>query len=150
SNLFDLFTYGSTAPETGMFDDTPTTQPSRSAGGARNGQREGAHQRRGSSAEEPGEAEGSAVKAVCKVGAVEEYDDANPEEDMLDAVITNNAEVYEHESVVNSKRKIRADKKLTEQEADRLNERTVRFLRDQAKRAYFARHGGSGGETSRV
>lgn len=150
SNLFDLFTYGTTAPETGMFDDTPTTHQGRSLGGVRNGQRQLAHRKREPSAEEPAEAEGTALNAVDQVGAVEEYADEGAEEDMLDAVITNNAEVYEHDSVLNSKRRVRADKKLTEQEADRLNERTVRFLRDQANRAYFARHEAPRGETARA
>ncbi|SPO03024.1 related to DNA repair helicase ERCC6 [Cephalotrichum gorgonifer] len=152
SNLFDLFTYGTKDPETRMFDNTPVTYESHSSGRTRVEDR---HQPRGlqePSAEEPAETERKALDAVNQVGAVEEYADEGAEEkDMLDAVFTNNAEVvYEHENVVNSKHRVRADKRLTEQEADRLNERTVQFLREQANRAYFARHGGPGGKTAKA
>ena len=146
SNLFDLFTYGSESTGSTLFENTPDNQKD-SDGKVRNGQRQRGRQRQeGGVATESAEAEGSALGAVDQVGAVEEYaDEGGEEKDMLDAVITNNADVvYEHESVIASKQRVRADKRLTEAEADRLNERTVRFLRDQAKQAYHARHGGPG------
>lgn len=150
SNLFDIFTYGSDTPGGAMFDNAPAYQGNATES-AKNGQRQRPRQPQ-EPTEGSAENEGNALDAVDQVGAVEEYTDEGAEEkDMLDAVITNNADVvYEHENVLSSKHRVRADKKLTEQEADRLNERTVRFLRDQANRAYFARHGGPRVETAKA
>lgn len=147
SNLFDLFTYGSDAAGNAMVDNAPAS----SHDTAGNGPRQQGPQRKEAAAELT-EEEGNALGAVERVGAVEEYADEGAEEkDMLDAVITNNADVvYEHEHVLRSKHRVRADKRMTEQEAERLNERTVRFLKEQANRAYLARHGGPGGGPARA
>jgi DNA excision repair protein ERCC-6 len=90
------------------------------------------------------DAESSNVTNIDRVNRVEDFQEDNTEEkDMLDAVCNTSVEsAYEHDRVVNAK-KIKADRRLTELEADHLNERTVKFLREQASKAYFERRGGN-------
>jgi DNA excision repair protein ERCC-6 len=152
SNLFDLFTYGSSSPTTRMFDNTPTTFENNSSTRPNKNPRRRTDQDGKPPADGAADPESGALEAVEQVGTVEDYTgDGAEEKDMLDAVFANNAEVvYDHEQIVNSKNRVRADKRMTEQEADRLNERTVLFLREQAKQAYLARQGPGGGSAAKA
>ena len=139
TTLQDLFMYGSEDASERVFDDV---DPSIS-----HASRESHHsgpQIEPPSSIIPNDAEASNATSIDRVNRVEAFqEDTVDERDMLDAVCNLSVEsAYEHDKVVNAK-KVKADRHMTEFEADRLNERTVKFLREQAAKAYFERHGGN-------
>ncbi|PKS10036.1 hypothetical protein jhhlp_004661 [Lomentospora prolificans] len=145
TNLQDLFDYGYDAPEAPLFDDIqPAARTSNPESQSQTLPHRGARAKAG----EPKESESRALNAVQKFGGLEEYKDPGAEEDnLLDAVVTSNAEaVYNHDDVVNARNRQPPEKRLTEQEAHRLNERTVQFLRQQSTRTHAARSAGRPGD----
>lgn len=147
TNLRDLFDYGYDAPEAPLFDNVKPTTPQKSSRGGVDARTQTLAHRgagAGASAGASKESESRALNAVQKFGGVEDYKDPVADEnDLLDAVVTSNAEaVYNHDDVVGARHRQPPEKRLTEQEAHRLNERTVQFLRQQSSRAHIARSSG--------
>ncbi|KAL5594658.1 hypothetical protein BROUX41_001574 [Berkeleyomyces rouxiae] len=90
--------------------------------------------------------EAAAVAEVDHVKAIEDFrppdrDKTAAEQGMLDDLFTRSVDsAYNHDDILNAKHRVQANRRFLEEEAERLNRETKRFLQMQAARAYHERH----------
>ncbi|KKA27420.1 hypothetical protein TD95_002024 [Thielaviopsis punctulata] len=88
--------------------------------------------------------EAAAVADVNQIRAIEEFHEEKTEEEkgMLDDLFTRSIDsAYNHDDILNAKKRVQANRRFLEEEAERLNAETKLFLKQQAARAYHERHG---------
>ncbi|KAL1895318.1 DNA repair protein rhp26 [Ceratocystis pirilliformis] len=87
--------------------------------------------------------EATVVSHLDQVKAIEEFqpDKTEAEQGMLEDLFTRSIDsAYNHEDIINAKQRVQANRRFLEEEAERLNRETKRFLQQQAARAHHDRH----------